>query len=509
MTPGAITAIETSVPSIRRRVVNDAPVRRSGDYVLYWMIATRRTRSNYALDLAVDYALALERPLLVFEPLRCGYRWASDRLHTFVLEGMRANRDALAGGPVGYFPYVERELDEGKGLLHALGEKACVVLTDDLPGFFQPRMVEAAGRTLSCRLETIDSAGLFPVAATDRVFTRAYDFRRHLQKTLPDHLSHAPRRDPLLRGGLPPWVGRESPRVSRWPPASETLLQATPSALANLPIDHEVPPSPVVQGGSIAAQQRLRAFVSDQLPRYGEDRNHPDDDASSGLSPYLHFGHLGAHEVLEAVLRDADWDPSRLVAGGSGAKSGWWGLPATHEAFLDELVTWREIGLNVAAKLPAYDRYGSLPDWAKQTLAVHRGDPRPVRYTFEQLARAETYDEIWNAAQRQLLLEGCMHNYLRMLWGKKILEWSETPEEALETMIELNNRWALDGRDANSYSGIFWVLGRFDRAWGPERDVFGKIRYMSSESTRKKLRLRAFLRRFGREGEARARVPAR
>jgi deoxyribodipyrimidine photo-lyase len=163
---------------------------------------------------------------------------------------------------------------------------------------------------------------------------------------------------------------------------------------------------------------------------------------------------------------------------------------------LDELITWRELGFNLAWQRTDYDRYESLPDWAQSTLAKHARDRRPKLYDLAQFERAETHDPLWNAAQRQLVCEGRIHHYLRMLWGKKILEWSATPQDALAVMIELNNKYALDGRDPNSYSGVFWVLGRYDRAWGPERPIFGKIRYMSSENTTRKLHVAGYLAKY-------------
>jgi deoxyribodipyrimidine photo-lyase len=200
---------------------------------------------------------------------------------------------------------------------------------------------------------------------------------------------------------------------------------------------------------------------------------------------------------VAAVLRADGWDPSKLAKKPTGSKAGWWGASVPAEAFLDELVTWREVGLNAARHLPDYTRYESLPAWARKTLADHAPDPRPHRYGREQLAAAATHDEVWNAAQRQLLRDGRIHNYLRMLWGKKVLEWSASPEEAMDTLFWLNDRWALDGRDPNSVSGIMWILGRYDRAWGPERPIFGKIRYMASANTARKLDLKPYLARWG------------
>jgi deoxyribodipyrimidine photo-lyase len=258
-----------------------------------------------------------------------------------------------------------------------------------------------------------------------------------------------------------------------------------------------VRPVDVLPGGFEAARQRMRAFVQDSLARYGEERRHPDrGHGSSGLSPYLHFGHISPHEVFAAIAAQEDWNPGRLGTRTLGKKEGWWGMSAETEAFLDELVTWREVGFNFCARRADHDQYESLPDWAKKTLAEHAQDPRPERYTLAQLDAGGTGDELWNAAQAQLRGEGRIHNYLRMLWGKRILEWAPSPQVALAWMIELNNKYALDGRDPNSYSGIFWVLGRYDRPWGPVRPIFGKIRYMSSAATYRKLDVREYVARW-------------
>jgi deoxyribodipyrimidine photo-lyase len=200
--------------------------------------------------------------------------------------------------------------------------------------------------------------------------------------------------------------------------------------------------------------------------------------------------------VLHAVLRKEGWSPEDLSGRTSGSRTGWWGLSSPAEAFLDQLITWRELGFVFCLHREDYDRYESLPGWARETLQRHTRDRRSHIYGPEEFKDAKTHDPLWNAAQGQLLREGCVHNYLRMLWGKKILEWTATPRDALAIMIELNNRFALDGRDPNSYSGIFWILGRHDRAWGPERPIFGKIRYMSSQSTERKLRVKNYVRTY-------------
>jgi deoxyribodipyrimidine photo-lyase len=459
------------------------------------MVAARRTRSNFALDRAIELADHHRKPLVVLEALRCDYPFASARLHRFVLDGMAENQREFARAGIRYYPFVEPSLAAGKGLLEAPAQNAVAVVTDDFPCFFLPRMLESAARRLVIPLEAVDSNGLLPMRATDRVFTRAHSFRRFLQKELAPHLGERPTPDPLHDHGLPPAPTLPASIQRRWPAAAPGLLAGSIADLAALPIDASVGPV-AVRGGSAAGTRLLERFMEERLDDYGQGRNHPDSDSSSGLSPYLHFGHVAADEVFEALVRREDWTPDRRLAKATGSRHGFWGMTEASETFLDQFVTWRELGFNNCALTDDFACYSSLPQWARTTLEDHAGDPRPIFYSRETLEAGQTHDEVWNAAQRQLVREGRMHNYLRMLWGKKILEWTRSPEQALAVMIELNNRYALDGRDPNSYSGIFWVLGRHDRAWGPERPIFGKIRYMSSDSTRRKLKLKEYLARY-------------
>lgn len=367
-TPGS-----PATPAVRITQANDAPVAPGGDFVLYWMTASRRARWNFALQRAVEHANALRLPLLVLEPLRAEYRWACDRFHRFVIDGMVDNQARL----------------KRKGV-----------------AFYNP-------------------AGL----------------------------------------------------------------------IARLPIDHGVGPVDL-QGGAGAAEARLSSFVDSRLASYATERNRPELDATSGLSPYLHFGHVSAHEVLACIADREGWTRDDLADDARGHRAGWWGMTESSEAFLDQLVTWRELGFNRCLQVEGYDRYEALPAWARETLAEHASDPREVIYGLDDFEFARTHDPLWNAAQNQLRREGRIHNHLRMLWGKKILEWSESARTALQTMIALNDKYALDGRDPNSYTGILRVLGLHDRAWGPERPVFGKVRYMSSANTARKYRVRRYVERY-------------
>jgi deoxyribodipyrimidine photo-lyase len=485
------------VPASRIRVVADRPPAPGQRYVLYWMIASRRLEDSFALQRAAWWAGELDVPLLVVEPLRAGYQWASDRLHAFVLQGMADNAAAAAAEGLMYLPYVEPSDGAGRGLLAALADEAAVVVTDDYPTFFLPRMVEAAGRTIGRRLEAVDGNGMLPMRATSTVHATAYSFRRYLQKTLPAELDHVPLRNPVAARPRRA-VSVADAILTRWPmfePATTT--SALTSVLTSLPIDHGVGVS-VIAGGSRAAQARLRAFLATGLPRYHEDRSHPDLDAASGLSPYLHFGHIGVHRVFSEVMTQAGWTRRRLAPTASGQREGWWNAGPAAEAFLDECLTWREVGFNFCALRSDHDQYESLPEWARASLDAHAADPREHVYRLDEFEAAATHDPLWNAAQRQLVREGRLQNYLRMLWGKKILEWSPTPQDALATMLELNNKYALDGRDPNSCSGIFWVLGRYDRPWAPRRPIFGVIRYMSSANTMRKLKLKRYLETYGR-----------
>lgn len=483
------------VPNIRIRERNTAPVNHQGDFILYWMIAYRRLKWNFSLQRAIEWARELDKPLVIFEGLRTDYQWASDRLHRFVIEGMQDNARFLENTNAFYFPYLEPEIGHGKGLLAALAEHAAVIVTDEYPAFMLPRMTEAAAKKMPVRLESVDSNGILPLQATNKEFTTAYSFRRFLQKTLRPHLDQLPIPNPLADIELPQLEKLPDSITQRWPTPDNDLFEAKTEALAQLPIDHEVQPVGY-RGGTNTAEELMYRFLDERLKRYAAERNEPDEDVTSNLSPYLHFGHISSHQVFAELMRRENWEMNHLSPSANGKRSGWWGVSGAAEAFLDELITWREVGFNMCWLRPNdYDKYDSLPEWARQTLAEHSGDPREHVYSLAEFESASTHDELWNAAQMQLVREGRIHNYLRMLWGKKILHWTETPLDALDIMIELNNKYAVDGRDPNSYNGIFWVLGRYDRAW-PEREIFGKVRYMTSNSTARKYDVKSYIERY-------------
>ncbi len=464
-----------------------------GQYVLYVMNASRRLHDNFALEHAVERARSLGKPLLLLEPLPLSAEGATMRSHRWVSDGMLVNARAARRHGVAYVPWIETESGQVESLLGELAERAALCVFDDPPSLRErQRLIE---RVSSWRtpVEAVDGVGLLPLRGPPREFLRAVDFRRCAHRLLPGALARHPMREPLagyvgtpldgaafFGGGLalPERLARLDLRWLKEPARRESLLRA-------LPLDFEVGAVSEL-GGAESAEGRLHRFLSQRLAHYAEQRNLPALPGTSELSADLHFGHLSAHRVFAELARLEDWSPEVTSPRKAGRREGWWQLSPPAEAFVEQLVTWRELSCNGAHWRADFHRYESLPAWARATLAKHRADPREPSYSLGQLEAAETGDALWNAAQRQLRGEGRIHNALRMLWGKKVLQWSPSPEEAFERLVFLNDRWALDGRDPNSYSGIGWCFGRYDRPWGPQRPIYGTVRYMTSENARRK-----------------------
>jgi len=483
------------VPPLRVRVLNPAEVRGDGTFVLYWMTLFRRVRSNFALQRALEWGQTLKRPVVVLESLKVDYPYASERLHAFILQGMAENARRLKGTAVLHYPWAGLSPGADAGQVAALAARACVVVADDWPAFFLPKFMADTAAPLDVRFELVDSNGLLPLAATDRVFSTAFSFRAFLQKELPKHLHDFPVEDPVAAADVP----RATPALlkgilEKWPAATDALLEARPETLAALPLDHRVK-QVSLHGGSHVAEKKLQEFLARKLQKYPEDRNEPEIDGTTGLSPYLHFGHVCAHQVFAGLAKAEGWTPERLTKSNGGKREGFWKMSPAAEAFVDQFVTWRELAFN-GTKRDTFWSVEGLPAFAKATLEKHRKDLRPHRYSYEELEAGRTHDALWNAAQMQMVRTGWFHNYLRMLWGKKILEWSTDHVEAYATMERLMNTWSLDGRDPCSYAGYGWVCGLYDRAWGPERPIFGTVRYMSSDNTARKLSVKNYVRQY-------------
>lgn len=482
--PGGRDAAESLAQS-RARSVNDHPIALGGDYVLYWMQASRRLHHNHALDFAGDLARKLKKPLVIVEALRHDYPWASERHHRFLLEGMADNRADAARLGVSYWPLVTSPDAPARGLMRSLAARACAVVTDDFPCFVVPMQTAALARKSDRAVIAVGSSSIVPLAMLGAPVSAAAHLRPRIHRAFAGAFAARSRPEPLSASRA------LDPPFAVWDGDADATLE-------RLPLDRAVRSVPGARGGRQAAQERLATFLRSRLGRYADERStpaSPADGAASGLSPYLHYGHISIEEVVSAVLT-ATYGTIDIAFGTPGKKDSFYGPNPNVNAFLDEAITWRDVGYHFHAhrRDDTESLAKALPSWALSTLAKHAQDRRKYVYSMDQWEAAQTHDPLWNAAQIELRETGTIHNYLRMLWGKKVLEWSRTTEDAYRTLVHLNNKYALDGRDPSSYTGILWCFGLFDRPWAPEREVFGTVRYMSSDNTAKKYKLGRYLR---------------
>lgn len=444
--------------------LNDKPVRAGAEYVLYWSQMNRRVDSNHALAHAIELANQHKLPVLFYEGLTCTYPYASDRFHTFLLEGVPPTATALAQAGIGYVFYLRRTRADTDDVLYRLAKQAAAIVTDDYPTFIARRHNASVPAKLEIPYYAVDSSCIVPMRRLEKREYAAYTIRPKIKRLLPEYLKPLVMPTPAkrFRGTLPDF--------------HTTVTPANIAALvASCDIDHSVKPSITYRGGSVAAQQHLRHFLTKNLRRYARERNEPSAHATSNLSPYLHFGQISS---LDVTLQTTEYaEEHRLIA----------------DEFLEELIVRRELAFNHALFSDEPKSLDTVPDWATATMRAHAHDLREPRYDRNQLAACDTYDPLWNAAQKELYLRGTIHGYYRMYWGKKIVEWSATYQEALDAMIYFHDRYSLDGRDPNTYTNILWCLGLHDRPW-PERPIFGKMRYMSSDGMKRKTNVDAYLR---------------
>ena len=444
----------------RETPVNGKPVRK-GRYVLYWMQASQRAEDNPALEEAAARADELALPLLCVFGLTPAYPDANLRHYAFLLEGLAEARAALANRGI-QLAVLAAEPDEAALRLAA---DAALVVCDCgwLP--HQRRWRLTVAREAPCAVLEVDGDVVVPVReASAKAEWSAATLRRKL----------LPLRDPAL----------DEPDRRCAPPKKDSLGIRIPAAvgaldgrlLDSLPLDRSVAPVPDTRGGTSHALALLERFVDEKLPYYADERHDPVLETESGLSPYLHFGQVSPVAVARAV---------RGAAGASEAARG---------AFLEQLVVRRELAFNFAAYAPRIDTIACVPAWARATLEKHRRDRRPHTYGARQLEEGRTHDPYWNAAMREMRITGRLHGYMRMYWGKKILEWSPSPAAGFRTALRLNNRYFLDGRDPNSFVGVAWCFGLHDRPW-QERPIFGMVRYMNESGLHRKFDIDAWVRR--------------
>lgn len=452
----------------RIRPLDDRPAV-EGDFVLYWMHHALRAHDNPALAVALEASRALDKPVLVYQGLGGGHRYDSDRHHTFILEGARDVARELGEAGIRYAFHLGAA--GGPSPLRELCERAALVVAEDFPAPPFPRWTRQLAERARAPMWLVDTACIVPMKRLDRPQDRAFRFRRRIEQDV----------TPRLAASWDPPQPHHLPYAGELPFEPIDLAHADIAELcARCPIDHGVGPVPHTRGGSRAGYARWETFREVGLRRYARLRNDAAVEPPLGvsrMSPYLHYGMVSPFRLG----RDAKGTPGR------GA-----------DKFLDELVVWRELAHNLCFHRSDVDELSILPPWARQTLLDHANDPRPRIFSWEELARAKTDNALWDAAQRSLLIHGELHNNLRMTWGKAVLSWTRSPEAALRMLLDLNHRFALDGSDPNSYGGILWCLGLFDRPFPPERPILGTVRARPIDQHVDRLDLDAYRRRVDR-----------
>jgi deoxyribodipyrimidine photo-lyase len=448
--------LENDARVVVRRGAIPAP---DGRCVVYWMRRSIRAVDNPSLDIAIEAANGLGKPLVVFFALVPVVN-ANLRHYTFLIEALAEIPDALRKRNVGFV--LRRHPDHSvANFCSSVG--AALLVTDENPLRAPEHRLQTIVRELRIPVWSVDSDVVVPSKLIPGKQYAARIIRPKLTR-LRDEFLH-PSRSPVAK--------------VTW---KQTLMSSRCdlSALEAVRIDLSVQAAPAIRGGTREAKRLLREFVNKKIAGYPERRNHPEDEGTSRLSPYLHFGNISPVTIAREILT-------------SGAPK------EAKDAFLDQLITWRELAVNFVRHNELYDSIECAEPWAARTLAKHAKDMRPILYTEKQLENAETYDPLWNAAQVQMVEQGWMHNYMRMYWGKKILEWTRSPAEAFQIAVRLNDKYEIDGRDPNGYAGIAWAIaGKLDRPWF-ERPIFGQIRYMSGASTGKKFDSKKYIAQHSRE----------
>ncbi len=440
---------------------------RPGDFVLYWMQAAVRAEDNLALDFAASLADEKGLPLVALFCLVPGFPSASREHYRYLIGGLREAEFELAGKGIRLL--VARSTPEKA--IAALAPRAALVVADCGYARIQREWLNRASAAADCRFVRVEGNVVVPAAeASDKEEWSAYTLRRRIMPQLDAFLDQSAEAVPR-RSSLSLDLPREfavdfdglaaAPPGKRHPRSAETRIDEKP--------------------GRRTAVARFDAFLAEKLQRYGSDRNDPSRDGTSGMSAALHFGHVSPIALVRRALEFA------------GERSA--GACASPElaAFIEELVVRRELAVNFVAHRDDYDSYGAVPDWARRTLAEGSAHRREALYRFEDFENAATHDPYWNAAQDQMVITGRMHGYMRMYWGKQILAWSASPEEAFATAVALNDRYSLDGRDPNGYAGVAWCFGKHDRPW-TGRPVFGTVRYMNANGLKRKFDADAYVR---------------
>ncbi len=432
-----------------------------GEYVIYWMQASQRVRYNQALETAIRIANKRSLPVLVYFELIDHFPDANLRHYYFMLEGLQEAIEDLR--QIGIQMVINYQAVGQYPDLLDLAREAVMIVVDCGYLRFQTEWREKYARELPCPLIQVESDVIVPVesASTKEEFT-AGTFRPKINRLLMNYLYPIENTNPDYSS-----LDFDVPSFA---------IDNINESINQLSVDTTVSPSPVYHGGASRAEELLNQFISEKIYRFESLRNDPSQDFLSHMSPYLHFGQISPLYIALRLKTEAPAEAYRV--------------------YLEELIVRRELAINYVYYNSNYDQFKGLPRWAKSTLEKHQYDNRKVVYSVAELEHALTHDVYWNAAQREMVMTGKMHGYMRMYWGKKILEWSPTPQEAFQRCIYLNNKYELDGRDANGYAGIAWCFGKHDRAW-KERPIFGKVRYMNANGLKRKYDMEKYIQMVG------------
>ena len=440
----------------RMRILKNGTYHLSGP-VVYWMSREQRAHDNWALLYAQQLAIERKQQLIVVFCLVPNFLEASIRQYGFMLRGLAETFKTLTDKNIPCY-LLQGQPDD---LLPAwlTHHQASLLVTD-----FDPLRIKISWRDklldrIHIPCHEVDAHNIVPCwLASPKLEYGAYTLRPKINKLLPLFLEDIPQ---IINH---PFSGITSP------PFPEVI-----PLLSSLEINHNIMEINWLTPGSQAGSLLLDSFIENKLSYYDTQSNDPNKDMQSYLSPYLHFGQLSPQRIALSIIRSQQ-------------------LTAATNAFLEQLIIRRELADNFCFYNPNYDQISTFPSWARKTLEEHIDDIREYTYTLQEFELASTHDPLWNAAQRQMVNTGTMHGYVRMYWAKKILEWSKTPDLAMKVAIYLNDKYQLDGRDPNGYTGIAWSMGGVhDRAWG-ERKVFGKIRYMNDKGMKRKFDINAYIR---------------
>lgn len=420
---------------------------KNGDYVIYWMQASQREEQNHALEFAITKANKLNKPLLVYFGITDNYPEANQRHYYFILEGLKEVQSSLEKRGI---RILIQHISPKKGVIE-LAKTASLVVVDR--GYTKIEQIwrNFVANNVMCPLIQVESNVVIPVEiASPKEEYSAATFRPKIKKHINYYLKTVERISP-----------KRSLAQSKF---SSLSIKDINAVISKLDISRTVKASQQFIGGTFQAKKHLRDFIEFKLDNYADLRNNPTKQVLSNMSPYLHFGQISPIYIALQILETND---------------------PNIDVFLDELIVRRELAFNFVFYNKNYDSFAGLPEWAKKTLDEHQKDPREYIYSLTQMENAQTHDPYWNAAQKEMTITGKMHGYMRMYWGKKIIEWTKTPKEAYRIAIYLNNKYELDGRDPNAFTGIAWCFGKHDRPW-KERSIFGKIRYMNANGLKRK-----------------------